>query len=221
MKEKTHQNTTLEDHIQWQLDRAFSGFYEAIDPMVYAEKFQSSPFEASCILDCQTLKLIMVKNSFDKVFDMDGFQPETIREVLQCVHQDHEVSVMHFAAAILANETVFKIGEDSVSQVFKLSNGVSVLRTSTPLQADNNGHVIYVLDQYRDVTQLSPEGKFRWSLKGPNSKKIEKLVEASLKDECPLSPQELTILSYVGRGISSTVTAEKLFISRHTVDTHR
>lgn len=219
--EDPHQNTTLEDHIKWQLDRAYSGFYEAIDPMEYAKKFQSSPFEASSILDCQTLELIMVENSFDKVFRMEGFQPQTIREVLQCIHEDHESKAMHFAAAILANETVFKIGEDSVSQVFKISSGVSILRTSTPLQADSNGHVIYVLDQYRDVTDLTPEGKFRWSLKGPNSRKIEKLVEASLQEECPLSPQELTILSYVGKGVSSTETAEKLFISKHTVDTHR
>ncbi len=212
---------TLDDHIKWQLDRAYTGYYEDVDPMDYAKKFQSSPSEASSILDCQTLNLIKVENIFDRVFDIPGFNPITVMDVLKLTHQDHEALSMHFMGAVLANETIMELGKDSVCQVFKIQNGLMILRTSTPLQADSNGHVIYVLDQFKDVSDLVTDGKFSWSFKGPSAERFAKLVERSMELDCPLSTQELTVLSFVGKGLSSKEAADKLFLSKHTIDTHR
>ena len=53
------------------------------------------------------------------------------------------------------------------------------------------------------------------------SKGLAEFNWAGLKKDCPLSSQELVVLRFVGQGMSSQKTADNLFISKHTVDTHR
>ncbi|WP_424961165.1 response regulator transcription factor [Ekhidna sp.] len=212
---------TLDSQIDWQRDRAFKGFYEEVNLEEYAKKFEGNPNEAYHILDAQTFELTMAKNSFDKVFKIPGFHPKTAVDILHLIHEDHQPQVYQFMQATLANEGMFELGKDSVSQVYMLCNGLMILKTSTPLIADSNKHIIYVLEQYRDVTDLVPLGKYTWRYNGPNQKRITKVVEKSLGMNCPLSTQELTVLSLVGKGLSSQQAADTLFISKHTVDTHR
>ena len=85
---------------------------------------------------------------------------------------------------------------------------------------DSNRHAILVAEQYRNVSDLvSPA--FRWSYSGPNAKQLTQLVKKGLAKENPLTPQELTVLSHLGKGYSSKEAGEKLFLSKHTIDTHR
>lgn len=211
---------TLDDHIKWQMDHAFKGFSDNVDIEGFKKQFKGIPNEACHLLNCQNLEVYLVKNNFSEVLGVDDFHPKIAMDVLYLIHEDHMQSTLDFMGAVLANEWLFECGKDSVSQVFKLRNGKMILKTSTPLQMDSNRHVILVSEQFKDVTNLVGPG-FKWSFTGPNADKIEQLVNNLFKKETPLTFQEITILSHIGKGYSSKEAAEVLFLSKHTVDTHR
>ena len=212
---------TLDELVEWQRERAFKGLYERLDLAEYARNFKANPNEAYHIFDCQRQTIEMEENTFDQVFEMPGFKPEGIMEILNLIHQDHKLEVFNFMAATLANETLFELGKDSVCQVFMIENQQMIMKTSTPLITDSNNHVIYVLEQYRNVTGLVKQGYYSWSYKGPNQDEITRVVKKVLAADCPLTTQELSILSFIGLGLSSQETADRLFLSKHTIDTHR
>lgn len=211
----------LESLIKWQLEQAQKSFQKNIDPIEYADKFRGNPNEAYHILDCRNLSIYMSENHFDTVFCLPEFNPKTIVEILELVHPNQVQEVFRFMEVHLANEILFEMGRDSIVQTFMNKNEEMILKTSTPLVADDNDHIIWVLEQYRNVTGLVTKGQYTWCYKGPNELKLTESVKAGLKKDCPLSSQELVVLSFVGRGMSSRQTGENLFISKHTVDTHR
>ena len=217
-----HSNLSkLESLIKWQLELAEKSFHISIDPVIYIEKFKENPNEAYHILDCRDFIIYMNENHFDEVFCLPGFHPKNVVEILELIHSNNTDQVFQFMELNLANETLFELGKDSVVQIFMNINEEMILKTSTPLIADDNRHVIWVLEQYRNVTGVVTRGQYTWSYKGPNAVKLTDLVKAGLKKDCPLSSQELVVLRFVGQGMSSQKTANNLFISKHTVDTHR
>lgn len=213
-------NMTYEEHVKWQLDRAYTGYTENFDVEEVINKFAGIPNEASHILDCQQLKVHKVEDNFAEIFGVEGLSPTTPMELVQLVHPEHQAQVLNLMGAVLANEIHFECGKDSVSQLFRIVNNKMILKTSTPIQMDNNKHATYVVEQHRDVSNLINE-TFKWSVHGPNEIKLRKLIEGIFSNANPLTAQELTVLSYIGQGLSSKKIGEKLFISSHTVDTHR
>lgn len=57
------------------------------------------------------------------------------------------------------------------------------------------------------------------SLAGPYSRSL-RAKQASLR-QCSLSPREIEIIRLVARGMTSAEISQQLFLSEHTVDTHR
>lgn len=211
---------TLEDHIKFHMDRAFTGYSEPMDIASIKKRFEGFPNEACYLLDCQTLQTHLVYDNFAEVLGIPNFHPETVADVVHQIHEEHLPLSMSFSAAVLANETLVECGKDNVSQVFRLHNDRMILKTSTPLQMDSNRHVILVVEQLKDVTNLVNQA-FTWSCSGPNADKLESLIRNSLQKNLPLTPQQITVLSLIGKGYSSKQAADVLLISKHTVDTHR
>ena len=85
---------------------------------------------------------------------------------------------------------------------------------------DAKKHVTLVAEQYKDVSDLVGSN-YKWSFAGPNAEKLEALVNNIFEKDCPITNQELTVLGYVGNGYSSKEAAEVMFLSKHTIDTHR
>ncbi len=216
MKKKT----TIQDHMQWQMDRAYKGYSEDVDIDSFRKRFEGIPNEACHLLDCQILELHLVHDTFAEVFGVPNLQPSSPLELINLVHEEHMQNVMNLMAATLSNERHFECGKDSISQIFRLKNDRMILKTSTPLLMDSNRHVILVAEQHKDVTDLVGQA-YTWSLSGANSATIEPLIRNMFEKELPLTPQEITVLSHIGNGYSSKEAAEVLFISKHTVDTHR
>lgn len=212
--------TTLEELIKWQSDRAFKGHSEKIDIENFKRQFEGIPNEACHIFDCQTFVVHLIQDNFADVFGIPDFKPKNKVELLNLIHEEHLQYVMDFMYAITSHEHFFECGKDSVSQVYKISSGKMILITSTPLQMDNKNHVILVAEQYRDVTGMVPPAH-TWNLLGPNAKKLTTLIQNAFKKDLPITLQELTVLSHIGKGYSSKETADILSLSKHTIDTHR
>lgn len=211
----------LENHRNSQLRLSMKSFSEKIEPLSLAEQFESTDSEAYHVLDCISTCVHFKNNYFDKVFKMNGFRPINILEILQLIHPEQMRKVVQFMDAVLENEKYFELGKDNVTQVFMIENEEMIMKTSTPLKADSNNHVTWVLEQYRNVTGLVRSGIYRWSFKGPNEDTLTERIRASLIQDCQLTSQELKILRFVGKGLSSQDVADILFLSKHTVDTHR
>lgn len=214
-------SVTLDDMIEWQLERADVGIIEKNDLGKFVRQFKGAPNEASNILDCTTTKVTNIDNSYDTVFGIDGLSPKVIPELMVVVEPDFLQKSLNFISVNLANEALFECGKDSVSQAYKITSGKMVLQTSTPLVADSTGHAIYVLNQYRDVSDLVSNSGYKWFYSGPNSEKLSSLARRGLSENCALSPQEINILAFIGEGFSSKEISCRLFITKNTVDTHR
>lgn len=212
--------TTLDDIVKWLTDRAFNVYNQDVDIESFKKTFIGIPNEACHLLDCQTLEVHLVHDNFAEVLGIPGFQPKMMVDLLSLIHEDHMELAMSFVIVTMAFESAFECGRDSVYQVYKLCNGKMILKTSTPLQMDSKRHVILVAEQYKDVTDLVNE-KYKWNFTGPNSSKICQMVQNVLEKELPITAQEVTVLSLIGKGYSSKEAAEVLFLSKHTVDTHR
>lgn len=211
---------TIEENIKFHMDRAFKGYSEDVDIDSFKKQFEDIPNEASHLLDCQTLEVHLVQDNFAEVLGLPGFHPKMGMDLIHHLHEEHLPLAMEFAGATLANERLFECGKDSVSQVFRLNNDKMILKTSTPLVKDSNEHVILVVEQHKDVTNLVGQ-VFTWSFSGPNATKLEQLVRNMFGKDLPITAQEITVLSLIGKGYSSKEAAEVLFLSKHTVDTHR
>ena len=211
---------TLEDNIKFHMDRAYKGYSDNIDIDTYKKQFEGIPNEACHLFDCQTLEVHLVQDNFAEVLGIADFHPKTAMDLIHHMHEDHLPLAMGLSRATMANERLFECGKDSVSQVFRMNNDKMILKTSTPLVMDSNQHVILVVEQHKDVTNLVSQS-FTWSFSGPNATILEQLVRNTFEKELPITAQEITVLSLVGKGYSSKEAAEVLFLSKHTVDTHR
>ncbi|HMG15541.1 MAG TPA: LuxR C-terminal-related transcriptional regulator [Saprospiraceae bacterium] len=114
---------------------------------------------------------------------------------------------------------------------FRLSDGKggwkNILHQSIPLQVTEFGRIQYILSVHTDITYLNLLPDDRISFVGihnePSYYSLNTDPENMLKPKANLeiSRREKEIIQQLAEGLSSKQIAGKLFISQHTVDTHR
>ena len=104
----------------------------------------------------------------------------------------------------------------------KKKNGeyIRVLRETDCLLTDKLGNMVFSYAFYTDITAIKTSNKigfdFKGSLEGVVFPDDELLINKNI-----FSKRESDVLQLLAKGDSSKEIAEKLFISKNTVDTHR
>lgn len=98
---------------------------------------------------------------------------------------------------------------------------IRVLQQTCPYECDVTGKVISCLVAFSDVSFAHGMNAVTWNFEGP-AEIQEKFNRILQRDASPIfSDREMEILRLLNQGMQSDEIARKLFISRHTADTHR
>ncbi|GLU53213.1 LuxR C-terminal-related transcriptional regulator [Dyadobacter frigoris] len=99
-----------------------------------------------------------------------------------------------------------------------------ILEQNSVLKQDSNGNITHLLGVCNDITQWKRNGTQLASLTSVIDKKyffFNSDMTTAVKPPTILSKRELEIVKLLSEGRSSKFIADKLFISFHTVNTHR
>jgi len=111
----------------------------------------------------------------------------------------------------------YKLAENK-PECFRMLQRISVF------EADKNNHPIFLINQFSDITYLKKKEDCTLAIKMPDGKVLFykfNVCSKSVFNFKSMSEHEITIVHLLARGLSSKQIAEILFISPHTVDTHR
>ncbi len=124
-----------------------------------------------------------------------------------------------------------KIPFYKASYTFRLRDGrggwKNILHQSIALQVTTAGRIHYVLCVHTDITYLNLLPDDRISFIGINGEpsfyalSTDPATFMQPKPDIDLSPREKEIVQLLAKGLSSKQIADQLFLSSHTVDTHR
>ena len=98
-----------------------------------------------------------------------------------------------------------------------------LLQESSCIEFNNNNQPLLFLNYIQDVTYLKKKKTLNLFIHTDDEVKIWNFnfSKNELELTNPVSNQEKKILSYLVKGKSSKEIAKELFISSHTIDTHR
>jgi len=104
---------------------------------------------------------------------------------------------------------------------------IRILRQSSPIESNNKLGMITNLSLCTDISNIKLNGSVSWRCEGGSQRVFEELLEKNRAyfnkktKSSELSFREQQILALISKGMKSQQIAEKLFISVHTVNTHR
>lgn len=98
---------------------------------------------------------------------------------------------------------------------------IPLLRQTSIYERDTKGRMISSFSILSDLTGMNKAEKVEWKLKGPQVDEDRFRRYIYKAHENFFSVREVTLLHHLEDGESSQQIAEKLFISKNTVDTHR
>lgn len=98
---------------------------------------------------------------------------------------------------------------------------LTVLRSSTIIEVNENKKMTKNYSMLTDVSAIRKNNQVMWDCisKGVDTSSLKKFIQERHKNY--FTPRETEILHLLREGLGSKQIAEKLFISKHTIDTHR
>lgn len=98
-----------------------------------------------------------------------------------------------------------------------------IIQDTLCLKRDEQGNVLYMLAMLSNATHLKRDGRQHLRLTNGKEDLIYEIdsTTAEIRQLEPLSSREIEIARLIGRKMTTEEIAEKLFLSPHTVSTHR
>lgn len=105
---------------------------------------------------------------------------------------------------------------------------IHVLAQSIPVLFNDQMEAIYMLNIFSDITDIKSDRRYTHYIIDNSNPEETKRIELFHKDELPtyssdniISPAEKRVLALISEGKTSKQIANELFLSEHTVKTHR
>lgn len=173
-----------------------------------------------------------VKNVM-KVNRPEDFSPQYVFENMHPDDQNrflaHEQKVLEFFSSLTPKQVLkYKVSYDYRMKTMEGDYKWILMQTVT-IQTDDNGAVVRVIGVQTDISHLKtsnqPSGLSFIGLDGEKSYynvKVDHFVTVQTPDSLiHLTKREKEILQFIVEGKTSAQIASLLFISKHTVDSHR
>jgi len=157
-------------------------------------------------------------------YDRDEF---TMDLVLNSVHPDDYKFVNRIVKGIVTHSVKNDIfGEGQYLKVtyrLRKKDGtyIKVLRISTPHEIDNQSKLVSNFSLLTDISFISNNDKVDWDL-FTNDLDIEGFKQNVFREFLDFfTKRELQVINFIKRGFSSKLISKELFLSYHTILTHR
>lgn len=140
--------------------------------------------------------------------------PDDADSLIRLIYATADYASQHVASPDLILNITCRIRK-------KDGNYIKVLAQSVIYHKDNDGRAISHYTILTDISFMHSNGNLEWKFEAPqlDHDKFKSYVNKSGK--CIFSKREIEVLELVNKGFTSNVIAEKLYLSKHTIDTHR
>lgn len=213
------------DIIHYHLNQPYGELETQLNMEYILDKYHTFPNEALYIIDCKQAQLEAVSENFYKIIGIERKNKNDISLLYDHVDESNVSALHHWVMTNLRtsfNEsTGVQVEKDVYKCMYKTYQGRILLKSTTGLIYDSAGALRYTLGKLTDLTGLTAFDHFGYEYDGPNKEKFYQEYKSGLANECILTKREKEILNLLSEGFTSRVIASKLFISVHTVDTHR
>ncbi len=98
---------------------------------------------------------------------------------------------------------------------------IQILAQSAVYFKDNDSNNVSYYTQLTDISFMNLGNGFTWKFEAPalHEEKFKDYVNPNIKNV--FSNREMDVLALINKGLTSNAIAAKLFVSKHTIDTHR
>ena len=207
-------------------------FFNDLQLMLRNKKVEAS---VPAIMPCSKSQCMYVLNFKTRevisrvgVEDMLGYKDQEFgfNSLVNYIHPEDVDALTSFMYAIMdyvaANHTIQELNL-SVSYRMRKKNGnyIKVLRQTSIGRHKYDPQVIYLNNILTDISFMKTGTAVEWTFDAPdfNSDTIKMYVPQSNAQF--FSAREREVLELIDKGYTSQAIAKALFISKHTVDTHR
>ncbi|KAA5538568.1 LuxR C-terminal-related transcriptional regulator [Adhaeribacter rhizoryzae] len=184
------------------------------------------------VLDLRTQQFVYLSENTRSLI---GYEPQLFRQdgfltLSKLLHPADKKNILELTVQlwenILALPKEKRLGY-TFSRKYRIrkpdGTSVCLLEQNKITQTDSGGNITHVLGTCTDITDLINELTFEACVQGKFTKAPMRLTpeNAPVAARNILSEREKEIVRLVAEGLSSKVIADQLFISFHTVNTHR
>lgn len=189
------------------------------------KKYALFPNEAIYLVDYKLAQIEPLTKNFEAITGITVPSSKDVTVLYDHVHPQHLNPFLSYIERLLkyglsTQEHRLLPEQDFNMSIYKTIRGKTILKSTTLLGYDTKNNCRYSIGKLMDVTNLISDQGFNYMFSGPNQNKAEAYFRNLIELQF-LTKKELSILNYVGKGLSSPRIASLLHISRHTVDTHK
>lgn len=190
-------------------------------------QYASLPNEALYIVDCKATQLEPLTKNFAKITGTDDNHKNELTPLFDHVNVGHIQLYFNYSQSVIGtgfyhhHDIILEEEGDWASCIYKTEKGKLILKSSTILKKDSKGLMRYSVGKLTDITGLVKSEEFSFRIDGPNSDLFFAVVNEMEEMKTVLGRREMEILALIGKGMTSWQIADRLYISKHTVDTHR
>ncbi len=225
MKQSGKSHFWKQDILKLHLNQPYGELEEELDMDFLLDKYYNFPNEAIYVIDCKQGLLEPLSENFFKIIGIDRHNKNDLMLLYDHVDDGNHKALHHWVKTNLVTAFDESQGIQTEKDVFKcLYKTIDdriLMKSTTPLVYDLAGTLRYSLGKLTDMTGLVAFEHFGYQYDGPSKSRYYTLYNEGLSNDCILTKREQEILILIREGFTSAVIGSKLFISSHTVDTHR
>lgn len=152
---------------------------------------------------------------------------KSLADIYQLVHpEDYEflLSFSHEVMKFIHNNSVTEVPSmtttDTVFRIKGNDGKLYFIRRHTIINGARKGLPTHYVSYLEDITWMRPVNR-SWNFTGVNEEEFIFEFPEQKRIKEILSKREIEVLKLIAKGYSSTDISDRLYISKHTVDTHR